>query len=257
MKTLTRHILSGIFLVLFCAGMGVVLHFARERRHTETCSKIEVSISEKYHFVSEGQIKKRIESDYGAFLGRRLDSLGLARIEKIIDNESAVKKSQVWVSSDGVLHVMISQREPVIRFQKGDYGYYADETGSIFPLQKNYTSQVMVVDGNIPVNIAPGYKGKAPLPEERQWVSNMLDMVDFMKRSHNWYDNIVQISVEENGDLVLIPRNGEEKFIFGKPEEFKARFARIERYYSSVKPQEQDYRSINVKYDGQIICRKN
>ena len=68
----------------------------------------------------------------------------------------------------------------------------------------------------------------------------------------------VQYHVNPKGDLTLVPREGDEKFIIGKPEGFGAKFGRIARYYEYIKPAMDStcYSTVNVKYEGQIICKK-
>ena len=66
------------------------------------------------------------------------------------------------------------------------------------------------------------------------------------------------IKVESNGDLVVVPAEGKERFIVGRPEAIPEKFAKINEYYRRIKPsvEEDMYSSVNVKYKGQIICRK-
>ena len=55
----------------------------------------------------------------------------------------------------------------------------------------------------------------------------------------------------------MIPRRGKERFIFGPPVDFEAKFDRISRYYTSILPLNGvGYTTVNVKYNGQIVCRK-
>ena len=73
-----------------------------------------------------------------------------------------------------------------------------------------------------------------------------------------WSDNISQITVLKGGDLLLVPREGRERFLFGPPTDIAAKFDRIRKYYESIAPNcdPGTYSTVNVKYDGQIICRK-
>ena len=68
---------------------------------------------------------------------------------------------------------------------------------------------------------------------------------------------IVQIHVTESSDLILIPREGNERFLFGQPDNFKAKFERMKKYYTAVVPEKgaDKYRQVDVRYKGQIICR--
>ena len=80
-------------------------------------------------------------------------------------------------------------------------------------------------------------------------------MVNYMQGNAIWAENIVQIHVDQNSDIILVPREGDEKFIFGSPDDAAAKFSRIEKYYQYIKPGEKQYTSVNVKYKGQIICK--
>ena len=86
----------------------------------------------------------------------------------------------------------------------------------------------------------------------------MLEMVRFMEHSRIWKDAIVQMHVENNGDLVLIPREGKERFIFGNPFDCADKFGRLEDYYRYIVPEKgaDYYRTVNVKFEKQIVCRK-
>ena len=78
-----------------------------------------------------------------------------------------------------------------------------------------------------------------------------------MKKS-KWEGRISKTQVQDNGDLVLVPVEGKEKIIFGRPENAQEKFAKVNEYYKRIKPavEEGYYSTVNVKYKGQIICRK-
>ena len=85
----------------------------------------------------------------------------------------------------------------------------------------------------------------------------MLTLIAYMKKS-KWEARIAKMSVLADGDIVMSPVEGRESFIFGRPENVQEKFARMNEYYKRIKPavEENYYASVNVKYKGQIICRK-
>lgn len=255
MKKILLNSLWVAALAACIAGLCFVGLAGRRAQSRQTCEDLSVEFSDGFNFVTAEDIKGYIETKYGPFIGQRLDSLNLDKIENMLDRQSAVLKSEVYTSGDNVLHVKVSQREPVIRFQKGSDGFYIDDRGFIFPLQSNYTSQVPVIDGDIPVAVSAGYKGEASSEKDAAWLNGVLDLLSFIQGSKTWAENIVQIHVDGNGDIVLIPREGNEKFIFGSPHEAARKFARIEKYYQYVQPLGKEYGTVNVKYKGQIICK--
>ena len=192
------------------------------------------------------------------YIGQLLDSVDLAKVERILDNKSAILKTEAYTTPDGMLNVKVFQREPVIRFQKGGNGFYADEKGFLFPLQSNYTSQVPIIDGNVPLTFESGYKGEPVSQKEKDWLGNIIALVNFMQESKNWSENISQISVRPDGDLVMVPRQGKELFIFGGPDNYEDKFSRMEKYYTTILPEKGEgyYSTVNLKYNGQIVCRK-
>ncbi|MBO6029045.1 MAG: hypothetical protein J6P75_07570, partial [Bacteroidales bacterium] len=83
------------------------------------------------------------------------------------------------------------------------------------------------------------------------------DLVRWLGDRKEWNDLVGQISVWKDGNLVLVPRSGDERFIFGTPTDIEAKFGRIRQYYESVAPtQEKPYQIVDVRFGGQIVCRK-
>ena len=241
-------------LVLAC----LVIHGMNERRTGQmTCAGIKVEFADDFKFVTAKDVEGFLNKDYGTYIGQRLDSVDLAKVERILDGKGAVLKAEAYTTPDGYLQVRIRQRKPVVRFQKDNNGFYADAEGFIFPLQRNYTSMVPIIDGAVPLNINRGYKGEPKTETEKEWLSETLGLVNYMTGTV-WAENISQITVRDNGDLVLIPREGKERFIFGQPSDFEAKFDRIGLYYTTILPEKGNgyYSTVNIKNNGQIVCRK-
>lgn len=236
-----------------------VIHGMNQRRIGQlTCIGVKVEFTDDFNFVTVKDIEGYLGKGYGAYIGQRLDSVDLAKVERILDGKSAILKAEAYTSPDGYLNVKIRQREPAVRFQKEDNGFYADEKGFLFPLQRNYTSMVPIIDGAVPLDVERGFKGRPKTEREQEWLADVLDLVNFMKESEIWAENISQINVRDNGDLVLIPREGKERFIFGPATDFDGKFDRISRYYTTILPEKGAgyYSTVNVKCNGQIVCRK-
>ena len=259
MKPAVKKTILALVCLALAAGLCVLLARSQAHRQLLTCNGLKVEYADAHRFVTKDDVKAWLEKEYGSYIGQRLDSVGLDRIEQILDDQSAILKSEAYTTEDGLLNIRISQRVPVLRFQNGKTGFYVDDRGYIFPLQERDTVQVPVVDGAIPVRYTPGYKGKAQTEQEQAWIRDMMDMMNWIRRSKVWKEAFVQISVAGNGDLVLKPRKGGERFILGHPEEIADKFDRIGKYYEYILPArgEDYYKTVNVKFDRQIICRQH
>ena len=240
------------FVIFLISGMN------EDRQRQLTCCGVRVEFPEEYNFVTAEDIEGYLKNEYGAYIGQRLDSVDLARVEAILGNKSAILKAEAYTTPDGFLNVKVFQREPAVRFQKGTVGFYADSEGFLFPLQDNYTSKVPIIDGDIPIAFEIGYKGEPTTDKEKEWLANVISLMNFIRESKTWSDNISQISVRHGGDLVLVPRKGKELFIFGPPVDIEDKFARIGKYYTAIVPEKGEgyYSTVNVKFKGQIVCRK-
>lgn len=260
MKQTVKYILFGIVGVLLAACMIVAVCAGSRSRLGLRCEGLEIAVldSMRNSFVSKADVKGYIDREYGKYVGMAVDSIDLTRIEDIVDGRSAVLKSQAYITRDGILHVDVTQRKPVVRFQKSTGGFYADAEGFIFPLQRNYASHVQIIDGNIPLAANSGYKGAIDNPKEKAWFESMMRVVNYIENSKVWKDKIVQISVNEKMDLILIPRDGKEQFHFGQPVDIAEKFSKMEKYYTHIIPAKgaDHYKTVDLKYKGQIVCKE-
>lgn len=258
MKSAVKKTILILTCLLLAGGLCVLLATSKAHRQLITCKGLKLEYADVHRFVTEDDVKAWLEKDYGNYIGQRLDSVGLDRIEKILSDQSAILKSEAYTTEDGMLNIRITQREPVLRFQQGETGFYVDDRGYLFPLQENFTAPVPIVDGAIPIGYTSGYKGKARTEKEQRWVRDVIALMGWIRKSKTWREAFVQISVSKGGDLVMVPREGDERFIFGQPDDVADKFDLIGRYYEYILPARGAgfYKTVNVKYDKQIICRQ-
>lgn len=238
---------------------GVVMHSYRSSRSLLTCTGIQVEFKDSLRFVSQEDIENYLKQDYGAYIGQKLDSVSLCRIESLLDSRSAIMSSQAWATDDGTLHISILQRQPAVRFSKGDVGFYADREGYIFPLHPSFTADVPVVSGAIPLSAGNRYRGFAQTEREQEWISEVLDMFQAFDSARGWKGRIESVSVRSSGDLAIRLKDAAETFIIGEPCDIRSKISRMDRYFSHILPAREDrkYKTVNVKYNGQIVCRKD
>ncbi len=173
----------------------------------------------------------------------------LTRIESIVTGHSAVKHCEAWLTDDGILHVELSQREPLVRFDDGAGGFYADSEGFIFPLQERGSVPVPVMDGKLPFRVPRGYKGALTDPSHKEWMDRILHLVAAMKGTV-WERDIRRITASADGDLVLFPLEGKERFLFGQPVNVEEKLYLMGRYYDTVVPAKEPgyYSTVDLRY---------
>ncbi len=260
MKTIVKYTLSASFIFVLLLYLSTTLGVSAQKRNETGCHRLKVILKDslKNNFISEDEVRLSLDKEYGKYIGQPIGEVNLVKVEDIINSKSAVSRSEAYVTADGTLNIEITNREPIVRFQKGNSGFYADKDAYIFPLQENYSSYVTIIDGNIPLKVPKGFRGQLKDRKEAKWLESAIEMVSFMSEDHFWKNVIVQISVNEEGDIIMIPRRGNERFIFGHPDHYREKFSQMAYYYTAIVPEKGKdyYKTINVKYHDQIICRK-
>jgi len=255
-----------ILLVLVVLSCGAVWLFSTRMAHRElaarTCQgkgKLQVTVvdSLERRFVAKADVQDWLEKEYGAYAGLPLDSVDLQRIEKIVSAHSAVRDCEAWITDDGVLHVQLCQRQPVLRLDNGQNACYADATGYLFPLQSRGSVDVPVVSGTLPFKLERGYKGFLQDESQSLWLKRIIGMVLYMKGTV-WEQDIERIRIQADGGVRLYPLEGKEEFLFGPPVRIEEKFRLLTAYYRSVVPSKEPgyYKTVDLRYRKQVVCKR-
>lgn len=259
-----RKILISIAVLAVMGAMGAYFFFAgrlyRANMPKEVCSEVKVTLldSAQNRFVTAEEVIGIIDGYAGQSIGKPVGEINTHIIEKLLNQRSAIKESQVSITRDGKMHINITQRKPVLRIQGENGGFYVDETQYIFPLVQTFTSYVPIVSGHIPFTLNSGHRGMA-LEDDGRWMDKILELGNYLSSDPFWNAQIEQIYVEEKGDIILVPRIGDHQIIFGDLKDIDTKFNKLYTFYKNIIPAEgwDKYSSVNVKYKDQIICKLN
>ena len=88
----------------------VVIHGMNERRIGQlTCAGVKVEFMDDFNFVTVKDVEGYLNKGYGAYIGQRLDSVDLRKVENVLDGKSAILKAEAYTTPDGYLNVRIRQ----------------------------------------------------------------------------------------------------------------------------------------------------
>lgn len=260
MSRIWKHIINITFGAILLCALTASWMLGKADREPIVCKGVSITITDSTtnQFITPVEIRKILDKEYTDYTGTPIDDIDLTRVEQILDGKSAILKSEAYTTKDSMLNIIVTQRKPIVRFQKGKKGFYADAEGFLFPLQSTYTSHVQVIDGNIPLKIRHGYIGKPDTEKEQRWLGNILNVVQYIDASKVWKDKIVQITIDDDGELTMIPREGCERFLFGQPVNIDDKFRKMGIYYKGISKEKGEgyYNLVDLRYDGQIVCRQ-
>ena len=244
-------IIAGLTLALLVAGV-VVMDVAVEKQEGEMrCTGISVEMSgADMGLVSDADIRGIVNRRWSGCVGKRVDSLNLAQIEKTLDFRGEVRGSEAYITKDGVLHLKVERRVPIVKFVSTDgIKFYADADGFLFPAMKDSKKPLPTVEGDIPLQ--EGHNGENP------WLSSLVGMFRIIDGSKTWGHAFSKVGADSRGNITLFPVQGSECFLLGQPTDIPSKLARMEDYYKYIAPtaEEGHYSRVNLSYRGQIVCK--
>lgn len=230
-----------LFLGLF-VYLIIVLTFAKSEMGDVKCKGIHVSVKDTVvnAFIDDMDVVRMIKRGYGNILNMPVVQIDKDSIEKLLVKNSIIKSAQVYYSLDGWFHVDIIQRKPVLRVLTGE-GFYVDEDGKYMPLSRKYTSRVVVATGGISKKFA---------------CEKLYPFVMMLREDDFWDALIEQIIVDQDGDLILIPKVGNFRIVLGKVENTDEKMEKLRLFLKDgiVRKGWNLYKEINLKFDNQVVC---
>jgi cell division protein FtsQ len=80
----------------------------------------------------------------------------------------------------------------------------------------------------------------------------------FIKNDPFWSAQIEQVDVQLNGDVILIPRVGDQEIEIGRLEDYPSKLAKLKEFYKKGlnKIGWGDYKRISIKFKNQVVCTR-
>ena len=204
-------------------------------------SKI-IFVEENSPFIKQETVNKLLIENNRDASAIRKDNLDLNKLEKAVNSNPMVEKSDVFVTVDGVLKAVVKQKTPIVRVFDGQRSFYIDYKGNTMPLSANFTARVPLVLGVI------NQKNKEALAELFRKIYDDA----FLKK------NIIAIQIMPNGSLKMLNRNFDFLIDFGgtinmdkKIKNYKAFFQKAIVDSSLYK-----YKKIDLRFTEQVVCTK-
>ena len=186
-------------------------------------------------------------------IGKDYKEVDFRQLEKRLQNHGLVRKCQVSRDLTGDLLVVIEQPRPLARLMgasdgvRAVSGQYVSEEGRFFPISMNYSARVPILTGNY-------FRQNRSLVSERN-----RPLLDLLKRIHDdpfWRAQITELSVDEQGEVIMWPQMGNHQIEFGPPTDLDAKFKKLKLVYTDVLPAKgwDRYSRVSVQYRNQLVC---
>ena len=250
-KPIWRHILIGFAWVTVLSGIIVLMSFIEIKKSEVICKDVKVYIPGNQYFIDKDEVDNILEVKSNALIGHKLDDINIHALENKLKANPFIEFAKVYADMDGIIQVEISQRQPIMRVvNKFDQDFYIDQHGLKIPLSQNFTAKVLVATGNIDELFSNRVDSL-----HTDIAKDLYKTADFIRKDSLWSAQIVQVFVNENHEMELIPRVGNQRILLGNADSLKTKFANLLVFYKQALPKvgEDVYKIINIKYANQVI----
>lgn len=259
---LVQLLVAGLFLVLF-----LILGIQFDKKQSAivwTGTNIEISDSSKYEFVTRSEVLAAVNGFRYEKNKTKISDIKVNEIRKRLSSNKYIDQVYVYVSNEGKINVSIVQQVPVMRFQGNDGNAYVfTEKAEVLLLKGKLRENLPVItfEGGT-LNLEKYYKNTDKKEvENRDIINNLIKFANYVESDSFLSNLIVQINVNNVGDIELIPRLGCSLIVFcgiSDIENYAVYADKLKRFYEGLSDQDllNRYRYINLKYSNQVVVTK-
>ena len=239
-----KKIAAYISFILLIAFLSFLYGFTSNRNNHKKVKDTVVEFEEgDNNFLTHSMVDKMLIQNQKFVKNQPKRVVDLHFLETNVSANPYVEKATVFLTIDGVLKTLIKQRRPIARVVDKDSIYYVDKYGVKIPLSANFSARVPLVSG----------VGSAEEIKELIQLIHIISSDDFFKKE------IIAIEKNAQNEYMFTVRTGDYQIAFGKFEEVIIKFKKLKAFYNKalIDGSIKDYKTINVKYNNQVVCTKH
>lgn len=217
--------------------------FTSNRNKNRKLTKLAVVfVGDNAPFVKQETVNKLLIENKRDPSGIQKVELDLNKLEKTLDAQEMIEKSDVYVSIDGVLKAVVKQKTPIARVFEDGGSFYVDYEGNRMPLSTNFTARVPLVSGVI------NKKNNEDLAK----LFRVIYEDPFLKK------NIIGIQIMPNGSLKMLNRNFDYQIDFGRLMNVELKFKNYKAFFQKAVLDSSlyKYKKIDLRFTEQVVCTK-
>jgi len=229
-------------LLVFGAVVGLYSFTSAKHQNRKLTKTVVQFVGDDNQFLTQQTVNKLlIENNLDVKTIKKV-ALDLDNLEKIVNGNQMVERSQVFVTIDGVLKAVVKQRTPIVRVINKDSSFYIDFQGIKMPLSVVKSARVPLVLGNI----------NGSNEKEMYELFRYINDDDFLRK------NIIGIQLFENGAIKMTNRNYNYEIDFGRPKNIERKFNNYKAFYQKAVQDSTitKYKTITLRFTQQVVCTK-
>lgn len=231
----------------------VLLVSAIKAKSLKACATIDVKISGATQniFIKKADVidvlnKNNIHS------GETFNDIDLRKAEDQLKQNAWIKDAQLFFDNHQILHVNISEREPIARvFTLSGNSFYIDSTGLRLPVNENAIARLIVFT-SFPSDNKILAKPDSLVLNDVKAISKYIIADSFLN------EQTAQVNITQQGTYEITPVVGNQIIRIGNADSLQEKFTKLLAFYKQVfnKVGFEKYSVIDVQFEGQVVAVK-
>lgn len=250
-----KAISIGFAWVVCLSGLLLLMSFIETEKASLVCTDVKVIIPGNQNLIERAEVDQILLQYGGKLLGREIKNINIQKLETGLKDNPFIRFAKVYADMDGVIHVQIRQRVPVLRIINiANVDFYVDKEGNKIPMSENFTANVLIANGLI----YEDFSGKVDTLKS-DLAKDLYKTASFISEDTLWNNQIEQLYVNQRNDIEMVPRVGNQKIILGNGDSLSVKFSNLYFFYKKALPRLgwDTYKTISIKYSNQVIAEKN
>lgn len=226
--------------------VGGLYGFAGYRNAQKNRGEIKLEfVNEQNLFISHETVNKLLIQKLSADTIQLKETINLDNLEQFLRENQMVENAEVYLNISGELGAIITQRTPVLRVTNASGSYYYDKLGLKMPLSENYSARVPITTE----------KNEEWSDKELVYLANVIRQDAFLRKE---IVSVERVGQKSHPQFELNTRWGDQKVLLGDLTHLEKKIAKLKVFYQKMLLDDtlKDYKTINLKFDEQIVCEK-
>ncbi len=251
-----KKVRDTIIWVLLLAAIMAGLFFSVQRKQNAKVQAIKIEIvglKDGEQLINEKEVKQILQLAAGKTLNQAsIKSLDVRKLEAKLNLDKRIVQADLYFDAHDCLHVKISQRKPIMRVMEvSGNEYFIDADGERIPYMRGSIVRVPIVTG-----VRDTFFDKMLISDQSSKLKDVFKIMQFVSDDAFLSALIEQVNIEAGGqgNIVLVPKVGREKIIFGDASDIRSKFDNLKIFYRDGMPKLgwNRYKSLNLSYTKQV-----
>lgn len=261
-----KRIIQITAFILFAIALSGLMGFIYIERGNQVLNDINIRICRDNDkgFLNETELYEIIET-IDSIRTKKIKQINTGEIEEILNTNPYIESVDAFVNINNNLKVNVREKSVILRvFNQNNEGYYIDENAEILPLSQQFSPRILIANGYINIPYVKGFESiydsvYSALPiTGSDILTELFTLTKIINQNNFLQAQINQIYINSKGEFDLIPQLGDQLIHLGSIENAEIKLNKLEIFYKKalVKAGWEKYKTINLKYDNQVVCTR-